>query len=140
MNVSDASEIRLKNASSKIIEPGIIYNEFKEGVDLEVDDLIGVKKANLELANGRPYTVLLSFGYLTNTTSELREMAASKEFVMDTLAIGLLTHSTGQRLMGNFYLNFNKPKINTRLFTSEDKACEWLRNILAEKNAMSLWK
>lgn len=139
MNVNTSTEIQQKNSTSRIIEPGIIFNEFKEGVDLEVDDLLNVKKANLELANGRPYTVLLSFGYLTNTTSELREMAASKEFVMDTLAIGLLTHSTGQRLMGNFYLNFNKPRITTKLFTNEEKAKEWLRNVLKEKNALSKW-
>lgn len=126
----DQNKIILKNSFSEIIEPGIIINEFKGGAELEAQDLIDAKDANLRLTNGKRYTVLLSFGYLANTTKEARETVAAKNFSDKTIALALLTESLGQRLMGNFYLNVNKPHVTTRLFNSKALAIVWLRQQL----------
>lgn len=133
------TKISLDRCDSIIIEPGIIVNTFKEGAMLEVSDLKATKQANLKLANGKRYGVLLSFGYLTNTTKEARELAASKDFKNDTIAIALLTHSLGQRLMGNFYLNINKPFVRSKLFNDEESAKKWLREVLNENDVLKEW-
>lgn len=133
------NKICLDRSESKIIEPGIIVNTFEEGAMLEVDDLIATKQANLKLANGKRYCVLISFGYLTHTTKEARELAASKNFKNDTVAIAFLTHSIGQRLMGNFYLNINKPHVRSKLFNDEESALKWLREMLTENDVLKEW-
>jgi hypothetical protein len=132
----DTNKIILKNSVSEKIEPGIIINEFKSGAELEAEDIIAAKDANLKLTNGKRYTVLLSFGYLANTTKEARETAAAKNFSSKTIALALLTESLGQRLMGNFYLNVNKPNVNTRLFNSKELALVWLRQQLNENKIL----
>jgi hypothetical protein len=141
MEPTSIHKITLEKSSSEILEAGIIVNEFKEGVNLEVDDLLKTKEANLKLANNRRYAVVLSFGYLASVSKETRELAASKDFKKSTIAIALLTHSVGQRLMGNFYMNFNKPYVNTRLFNDKELAIKWLRDQLNEQNVIaSDWK
>ncbi|MFO0355416.1 MAG: hypothetical protein ACK50A_00570 [Sphingobacteriaceae bacterium] len=136
-----SNKITLDKSTSEILEAGIIINEFKEGVTLEVDDLLRTKEANLKLANNRRYTVVLSFGYLASVSKETREVAASKDFKKSTIAMAVLTHSVGQRLMGNFYMNFNKPYVNTRLFNDKELAIKWLREQLNEQNVIETdWK
>ena len=141
MEHSQSNKITLDKSTSDILEAGIIINEFKEGVTLEVDDLLRTKEANLKLANNRRYTVVLSFGYLASVSKETREVAASKDFKKSTIAMAVLTHSVGQRLMGNFYMNFNKPYVNTRLFNDKELAIKWLREQLNEQNVIETdWK
>lgn len=136
----ELSKITLDKSESEIIEPAIILNTFKEGEMIEIEDLTATKQANLDLTNGKRYGVIISFGYLTNVSKETRELAASKEFKNNTVALALLTHSTGQRLMGNFYLNFNQPSVKTKLFNDIEKAKDWMRDVLKENNVLQDWK
>ncbi|MBK6523332.1 MAG: hypothetical protein IPG08_14005 [Sphingobacteriaceae bacterium] len=140
MNQVDIDKISLDKSESRIIEPGIILNTFKEGIMLETEDLLATKSANLKLANGKRYGVILSFGYLANITKETRDLAASEKFKQNTVVLAILTHSTGQRLMGNFYLNFNKPISPTKLFNNLDKAKEWMQEMLKESGVLEEWK
>lgn len=136
----ELSKITLDKSESEIIEPAIILNTFKEGEMIEIEDLTATKQANLDLTNGKRYGVIISFGYLTNVSKETRELAASQEFKNNTVALALLTHSTGQRLMGNFYLNFNQPSVKTKLFNDIEKAKDWMRDVLKENNVLQDWK
>lgn len=141
MTEENSHTIVLPHSVSRIIEPGIIINEFKGGTNLEAQDIIAAKEANMKLANGRRYTVLLSFGYLADTTKEAREAAAAKDFSTKTIALALLSDSLGQRIMGNFYLNVNKPTVKTKLFNSQESALVWLREQLnSEKIIETEWK
>ena len=45
-------------------------------------------------------------------------------------AVALLIGSPMSRVIGNFYLGFNRPQTPTRLFTDTDEAEAWLRTFL----------
>ena len=43
-----------------------------------------------------------------------------------TLAVALVIDSPLSRVLGNFFLGFNRPETPARLFTSVDEARAWL--------------
>jgi hypothetical protein len=119
--------IQLKKIRIQQIEEGIVENYFLSGESIEVDDFLELKKANIELMNNKPYTVLVTAEELTSFTREAREFVASREYVGITIAKALLISGLGQRIIGNFYMKVNKPYIKTRLFSDRTKAIDWLR-------------
>lgn len=50
------------------------------------------------------------------------------------LAAGLLSTSTFNRVIGNFYLYVNKPVIPTRLFKNKKNAIHWLQQFTSKIN------
>ncbi len=56
--------------------------------------------------------------------------ANNKETV---LCIAVIINSKFQKSLGNMYLRFNKPKINTRLFEGENEAVSWVKEVLKER-------
>lgn len=94
---------------------------------IEVEDITELRKANLAMMKGHPYTVLVTAEELTSFSRETREFIASKKFAGITIAKALLISGLGQRIIGNFYMQINKPYIRTKLFTEREKAIAWLR-------------
>lgn len=109
------------------LEEGVIENYFMGDKMIEVDDIKELRGVNLEIAENKPYTVLVVGEDLASFSRETRELLASKEFVGKTIAKAIVIGNLAQRLMANFYLHINKPHIKTKLFTDRKKAMEWLR-------------
>jgi hypothetical protein len=122
--------IDLKKIQTRILEPGIIEILFKKDVTIEPADIYELRKVNLQLSNEKPYGVLVSAEQLTSFSKETRELLASKEFMGLTIAKALVFDGLGQKLIGNFYLQVNRPHIKTRLFNDKKEALDWLRNEL----------
>lgn len=114
---------------------GIIENIIKENVAVEYDDVLKIKQVNQSLAKGKKYALLVSSEPFATITKEARELSASKEFANTTLAKAILIESLGQRLVVNFYLSINKPKIETKMFSIQEKeiAIEWLKSIMKKE-------
>lgn len=49
------------------------------------------------------------------------------------LAAGLLSTSTFNRVIGNFYLYVNQPDIPTKLFKDQESAIHWLKKFNHQK-------
>ncbi|MBK9191731.1 MAG: hypothetical protein IPM77_09575 [Crocinitomicaceae bacterium] len=123
-------EIETVKFKAKMIEPGLIENYIKPGVNIDVADAWEIKKSNMELTNGNSYAVLVVSGHLSSVTKGAREVVASRQFVGKTIAKALLVDSLGHRLVGNFYLTVNKPLITTKIFTDREAAINWLRTLI----------
>jgi hypothetical protein len=85
---------------------------------------------NTSLSAGKKYCVLVTVHGMTHITKEARELTASAAFVQNTVAKAVLVTLIGHRLVVNFYMKVNKPKIKTHMFTDREKAIEWLRSQL----------
>lgn len=44
------------------------------------------------------------------------------------IAEAILVETTANRLMANVYVNYNKPRIPTKIFTNEEEAIKWLKS------------
>jgi len=119
--------IELKKIRIQRLEEGIVENYFLSGESIEIADFRELRKENLKLMGETPYTVLVTAEELTSFTREAREFVASKEYAGITIAKALLISGLGQRIIGNFYMQVNKPYIKTKLFSDRQKAMDWLR-------------
>jgi hypothetical protein len=131
----ESIKIELANACAYLLFPGMIENVVKPGVSFDVKDALELKEANKKLSNGKPYVVLVTSGEMSTVTKEARELIASEDYKQVTIAKALVISSLGHKIVGNFYLSINKPRIKTQLFSDREKAIEWLKNELKNFNS-----
>ena len=124
--VIDCGDITLR-------EDGIIHMKFKSDYLVEIKDLKDIVEAVGELGNGKKFLNLIEGGLYTNISVEARKYSICDENNIYTIADAFLVKSLAQRLMANFYIRFDKPKLPTRFFDSKEEAEEWLKEFLPKK-------
>jgi hypothetical protein len=82
-----------------------------------------------KISGGKPVPVLVLPGEYTLPTEEGRLYIADPGNPY-ALAEAYVTHSLPQKLVGNFFLQFNKPGRPTRMFLKVEEAIEWLKTFL----------
>ena len=122
----------LEKALAFRFEGIIVENVIKEGVVLEVADVISLKEINLKLAENKNYALLVDAKEGSTITDEARALLASKELAHLNLAKAIIIHTLKQKILGNIYLTVNKPHVKTRMFTSRAKALRWLNKKIAD--------
>jgi hypothetical protein len=110
----------------KLIDTLIVENKIIDGSNIDVIDLTEIRNINRTLTKDKPYSILLDAGKFTSITAEAREISATEEFSKNLIAKAFVINSIPQRIVGNFYIKVNKPFASTKLFTSKEKAIEWL--------------
>lgn len=114
----------------KLRSDGIIHLEIKDDVEVAEEDIREMNAAVGKIGEGRKYPNLITVGKYTSVSKEARDFAASEEANIFTLADGYVLHSFHQKILGNFFMKFNKPKVPVRFFTEENEAVEWLKEFL----------
>lgn len=114
------------------LEEGIVENIVKESMVIDATDIQRIRECNLEIMGDKKYCVLITSHFLASITKDARELSASREFRHNTIAKALFVNNIGQKMVGNFYLQVNRPAIKTKMFTDREKALEWLREQLKE--------
>ncbi|MGE0560760.1 MAG: hypothetical protein AB7O47_03005 [Flavobacteriales bacterium] len=65
-----------------------------------------------------------------NVTKEAREFSASVDGLKYSSAEAYVFNSLPHRIIGNFYLKFNKPSVPTKFFNTKEEAEVWLKTFL----------
>lgn len=117
------------------LAPQILENRVKDKAVLDVKEVREAKRVNMELSEGKPYAYLAIKGEFSEVTKEAKELLASKEIAINTVAKALLIQSLADRIMANFYLTLNKPYVTTKIFTDKIKAVEWLQSQIEKFNS-----
>ena len=106
-------------------EDGIFCSCFKKPtVDIEI-----AKKsveARLRLTNSQPCKLFIDIRNLKYISQSARVYSASIESTQFAQACAILAPSMITKLIANFFMSFNKPNLPTQIFTSKEKAFEWL--------------
>lgn len=79
---------------------------------------------------GRFYNIY-EFESFAEMDPEVREWAAETSGNNYTYVDALVISNLAQKIIANFYLKFNKPASPTKIFTSVDKAYEWILSVKA---------
>jgi hypothetical protein len=101
------------------------------GVEDTMDDAKQNVAACAKLAAGKPRPTLIDMRNLKAQSREVRAYYTGPETARLNLAIAILVDSPMSRVIGNFFLGFNKTDAPTKLFKSEDEALTWLKGFLA---------
>ena len=123
-------KVKISIGAISFQENGIIRHEINELDTITIFHL----KENLEtikkIGEGKAYCNLIIMKNFTHCDAEARKFAASEENNIYTIADAFVTESEALRIVGNFYIRFDKPTRPTKLFKKEDDALKWLRTFL----------
>lgn len=109
-----------------IEEDGIARTKVKPNSQVTLEHA----QENTEAVNA--LTSLESFPLIVDTTQiGTISKEARKHFSMNNRttrvnALALLIDSRTSMVIGNFFIEFNKPKVPTKLFVNEEKALKWI--------------
>ncbi len=108
-------------------EENIFLLRFSGDVSIEAKDIHDMMAAFREINKGVPYAVMVDTNVNFQTTDEARSLGASKEYDGHRIAVALVTRNIASKMLGNFFIRFNKPSTPTKLFTNFEDAMDWLK-------------
>jgi hypothetical protein len=134
-------EIKTAKATLSLIKRDIVRILVDEEVDVQREDILEINAAKNSLIGNGKYCVVFITPKFGSINSEARAVSASKEVYHNAIAKAIVVPNLGQRIIGSFFIKFNKPPSPTRLFSNEADAVIWLENMKEtyfEKNRTSV--
>ncbi len=110
-----------------IKKDGILYAEYAQDLKVTLEIAKECIAMRLRFTEDRFYPCLANVSGIVSTSKEAREYFASEEALRGFKALAILTHSTISKIIGNFYINFDKPGVPSKIFNSEKTALKWLK-------------
>lgn len=125
------NETELSASIVSLRSDGLFQVQMKE-IDREVSlqDIEEMTAAVGKIGNGKMYPVLILIKRHNSISKEASEYAASDIAGIYTLADAIVINNFAIRIASNFYIKIFKPKRPTKMFTSEEKAVDWLKTFL----------
>ena len=111
------------------IDDGILHCKFCDSLDMDLDIAKNCVGERVTFSNFTSYPCLIDMKGLVSVTKEAREYMAADGSLFIT-AGALLVNNSLTKMLGNLFLNINKPKVPTRIFTEEEEAKKWLKQFL----------
>lgn len=124
---SFTKEIITKTIRLRLLSDGIIHYTYLP--NSEVDDIQHQKnhEALLNLIeDNNKYPALLDGDDFANVTPEGRKLVRELEPFIPVSARAMVIKQLGQRILGSFYIKFQKPIIPTKIFDNHTDALNWL--------------
>lgn len=127
-------DIQTKTEHIVLEDNGLIYCTVLKGLYMDLSDA----KENLEaintLAKGKRVPVLVDIRQSKGVSQKCRAYFAGDEAAQIQSACALLIESPLSKLIGNFFIGFNKTKFPTKLFTDESSARAWLSSFVVPQD------
>lgn len=108
------------------IVDGILIASYTKGLHMDLNKAKEAVQARLDYQGDILIPCCVDTTGIISTTKEAREYLG-KEGSKGVAVAGLLSNSPFTRTIGNFYLKVTKPTTPTKLFKTQDKALEWLK-------------
>jgi hypothetical protein len=116
----------------KLYEGQIFHAIIKYGERVGLED-IGPGYDFIEQHGGGKFYNIFEFSSFSDLEPEIRDWSADPSGNKYTLADAIVVTNLGQKMMADFYVRFNKPPKPTKVFSSFEKAVQWIQSLdLAE--------
>lgn len=109
---------------------GILHSHTSSNLEFNVESL---KKFNLvmgKMLNYQQAPLLITLDEFAIPPVETRVFWAKKNSCAYASADAYVATNFGHKIIGNFYLKFNKPGRPTKIFGTEKEAVDWLKTFL----------
>ncbi len=124
--ISIIKRIEIPEALIQQRSDGIIHVHYKKNTTLDVELQVNMRALFFELTEGKKAPFIFSADEGFSLTKEARENAGISAKESPISAYAIIAESLGYRIIANFYLKVNKPKLPYKLFPSIDDAVKWL--------------
>ena len=119
-------KIELRAFTTWISDTEICYTVVKSNAVVDIKDAIENSAAVAKLSEDKIYPMLVNLKEIKSISKEARDHFSMQNRTPGVKAIGLLIKSPASTIIGNFFLGLNRSIVPVKLFTSEEKAVEWL--------------
>lgn len=117
-----------KNSYIKMwIQESILHVEFTPEVIIDLGIAKQIVKDRLNYTKGDYYPVVVDIQKIKSVDRAARSYFATEEASSSLKAAALLASSYVDKMIGTFFLTFNRPKVPIRLFTNKNEALKWLQ-------------
>lgn len=93
---------------------------------LEQKEAVQIYETMKEFGGGKRMKAIVETNNEGTVDKEFRNFVASFNFMSQLDKGAVVIHSTAQKLVGNFFINFNKPSRPVKLFSNMKDAIKWL--------------
>jgi len=114
--------------TARIAVDGIIRAVFFPGAEVGLADAVENIALTGRLTQGRRLPAMIDLRAVRSQSADARAYLAGPDADAVSSAVALVVSSPLSRMVGNFYLGFNRPNVPTRLFNDEVAAVAWLRD------------
>lgn len=76
---------------------------------------------------GRTFPLLVDSRAIKSISKEARDFFSMNNRESNVVAFAIIIDSPLSKIIGNFFMGLNKPRVPARLFTRETEALEWLK-------------
>lgn len=113
-------------------EDEILFVKMKEGVNLGQPEMEELLKQAVELTMPNKYFAIVDMTASYDSTLEARNFYAESDYSKYRYADAFIVNSLPMRLLVNFFIAFNKPKIPSKMFNNEESALDWIHTLKKE--------
>jgi hypothetical protein len=110
------------------LDGNLLIATYKKGKKINLEAAHQIVKDRLDFTQSRPVLTLLCNQGVISFDKDARSFLTSPESSKGVKAAAILSDSSATAIIGNFIIKVNRPEIPVRLFTSKEKAIEWLRS------------
>ncbi len=103
--------------------------------EIEVIHLKKMQQTVFELGGGKKMPLYFSIHEFLGISGEARKYATSEEGVKYTLATTVLVDNLAKKILLNFFMHVNKPRVPTKGFTNREDCFLWLEKFYLETNS-----
>jgi len=128
----DTEVFETRTGKTWLREDGILMVVVKHQAEIELEDAKSDIELGKKLTKGKIVGLCINMRQMRSIDREARSYYSSSGD-NNTKAIGLIVDSFLSRVIANFFVGINKPKRPIKLFTSEEKAIEWLKRFIKKK-------
>ena len=124
--ISLLKTVRTGTMEASLRSDGVIQFVVPANTYVKLPGVVEAIEAIRECGSGKRYPLLIIAGKDATMDTAAMSYMAKKTAETSTIALACHIESISQKLLGNFYLKFNKPVKPTRIFTKMEDALEWL--------------
>ena len=113
-------------------EGQILFINFTPDMELNNQDIKELNDIAVHDFKLEKYAMVVDIRGNAYTTPESRKFSADNPYVKNHIAYGIVVSSIAEKLRVNFFIDFNRPKVPTRMFTDMDECIQWLNEKITE--------
>jgi hypothetical protein len=129
-----ATRVTLRTGRFWLDDEGFLRGECFEGAEQTLADSEEQLREQRPMGGGTPRPFLMDISRVRSLSRDARNYFASSDASREMFScVALVVGSPLSRAVGNFFIGLNKPRMPTRLFTSEEEGLAWLREQAREQ-------
>jgi hypothetical protein len=122
-------QVEIPEAFIRFRSDGIVHVHYKENVTLDVELQIRMVAMFKEITGNRKTNFIFQSDEGFFLTEEARKNAINLEKETPVNASALIVTNLASRIIANFFIKMNKPKIKHKLFGTVEEAVKWLKSL-----------